>query len=80
MDQQLDSLRQEQMEGAPYRRIEGDWTQGILILCDHAENRIPAAYGTLGLRPEDLNRHIAYDIGAAAVAERLAQSWGCRRC
>jgi predicted N-formylglutamate amidohydrolase len=76
VDQQLDSLRQEQMEGAPYRRIEGDWTRGLLILCDHADNRIPPPYGTLGLTPEDLNRHIAYDIGAAAVAERLAQTLG----
>ena len=26
-----------------------------------------------GLRSEDLNRHIAYDLGAAPVAERLAE-------
>ncbi|MGC2410232.1 MAG: N-formylglutamate amidohydrolase [Methyloceanibacter sp.] len=76
MQQRLDRLRQEQMEGASYRRIEGDWTQGLIILCDHAENRIPRPYGTLGLRSEDLNRHIAYDIGAAGVAERLAQVLG----
>ena len=46
----------------------------MLVLCDHAANLIPPAYGTLGLTPEDLARHIAYDIGAAAVAEHLARA------
>jgi len=56
----------------PYRSIEGDVATGLLIVCDHAENALPEAYGYLGLRQEDLHRHIAYDMGAAAVAERLA--------
>lgn len=76
MEQRLTRLRQEQMKGAPYRRIEGDWTSGVLILCDHADNRIPPSYGTLGLVPEDLGRHIAYDIGAAGVTEHLARALG----
>jgi predicted N-formylglutamate amidohydrolase len=45
----------------------------ILLACDHASNFIPAAYRGLGLGPADLARHIAWDIGAAAVARRLAQ-------
>ena len=64
------------MKGAPYRRIEGDWSSGVLILCDHADNRIPPSYGTLGLAPEDLSRHIAYDIGTAGVTEHLARALG----
>jgi predicted N-formylglutamate amidohydrolase len=60
----------------PYRSIEGDAGTGLLILCDHAENAIPEAYDRLGLRPEDLHRHIAYDLGAAGVAERLAEALG----
>jgi predicted N-formylglutamate amidohydrolase len=76
VEQRLSRLRQEQMKGAPYRRIEGDWTSGVLILCDHADNRIPPSYGTLGLVPEDLGRHIAYDIGAAGVTEHLARALG----
>jgi predicted N-formylglutamate amidohydrolase len=59
-----------------FRSIAGDAGAGLLILCDHAENAIPEAYGTLGLREEDLHRHIAYDLGAAAVAERLAEALG----
>jgi predicted N-formylglutamate amidohydrolase len=76
VEQRVDRLRQEQGAGTPYRRIEGDCTSGVLILCDHAENLIPPPYGTLGLTPEDLGRHIAYDIGAAGVAEHLATALG----
>ena len=74
MEQRLDRLRQEQTAVAPFRRIDGDWTSGVLLLCDHAENTIPPAYGTLGLTAEDLGRHIAYDIGAAGVTEHLARA------
>jgi predicted N-formylglutamate amidohydrolase len=44
----------------------------LVIVCDHASNRIPHALGTLGLPPAALGEHIAWDIGAAAVARRLA--------
>ncbi len=76
MEQILDTLLQEDLGEKPYRRIDGDVGLGLLILCDHAENTLPEAYGTLGLRPEDLHRHIAYDLGAAGVAERLAYMLG----
>ncbi|HEX2447655.1 MAG TPA: DUF1244 domain-containing protein [Methyloceanibacter sp.] len=60
----------------PYRSIEGDASTGLLILCDHAENTIPQGYGRLGIRPEDLHRHIAYDLGIAEVTELLAKALG----
>ena len=44
----------------------------IVLLCEHAANFIPARYARLGLTEADLERHIAYDIGAAAVARQLA--------
>ncbi len=74
MEQRLDRLRQEEIAAAPFRRIDGDWRSGVLLLCDHAGNAIPPAYGTLGLTHEDLGRHIAYDIGAAGVTEHLARA------
>ena len=43
----------------------------FFILCDHAGHRIPRALGTLGLPESELSRHIAWDIGAGAVATRL---------
>ena len=42
------------------------------LTCDHAGNRIPEKLGTLGLSAVDRRRHIAWDIGAAGVARRLA--------
>jgi predicted N-formylglutamate amidohydrolase len=60
----------------PYRLIDGGASTGLLILCDHAENALPEAYGTLGLKSQDLHRHIAYDLGAAAIAELLAEMLG----
>ena len=43
----------------------------FVIICDHAGRRLPRALGSLGLPPEDLQRHIAWDIGARGVALRL---------
>ena len=48
-----------------FEAIPGALDSGALIICDHASNAIPPAYGTLGLPREALDRHIAYDIGAA---------------
>jgi predicted N-formylglutamate amidohydrolase len=49
---------------------------GLILICDHAVNAIPAAYGTLGLNAKELERHIAYDIGALAVTKGIAQALG----
>ena len=44
----------------------------VILLCDHASNRVPKALGTLELPRRELERHIAWDIGIAAVTRRLA--------
>jgi len=56
--------------------IAGAPDAGLVITCDHASNAFPPGYGTLGLPPEQLERHIAYDIGAAGVTRRLAELLG----
>lgn len=43
----------------------------FVLVCDHASNRIPAAYRNLGLSPVQRLMHIAWDPGALAVALRL---------
>jgi predicted N-formylglutamate amidohydrolase len=43
-----------------------------LFACDHASRRLPRRLGTLGLTEAELGRHIAWDIGIAGVARRLA--------
>lgn len=51
-----------------------DAKSSILILCDHASNAVPNTVngGTLGLPEADMNRHIAYDVGARGVVEHLS--------
>lgn len=61
---------------APFESIEGDPASGLVLICDHAENRLPSRYGTLGLGPEALLRHIAWDPGARAVTLALAGRLG----
>ena len=65
---------QQSTEEASYRHIEGDAGCGLLLLCDHAASALPEAYGSLGLPPHEFHRHIAYDIGAAGVTERIAEA------
>jgi predicted N-formylglutamate amidohydrolase len=48
----------------------------LIIVCDHASNRIPAALGNLGVDRHRLIEHIAWDIGAAGVARRLQARFG----
>lgn len=56
----------------PYCLRLSDAAHGLIIVCDHAENTLPEGYGTLGLDPNQLQRHIGYDIGAKALCQKLA--------
>jgi predicted N-formylglutamate amidohydrolase len=51
-----------------------DGTSDFVITVDHASRRIPKSLGTLGLAPADLERHIAWDIGALEVASRVSEA------
>jgi predicted N-formylglutamate amidohydrolase len=44
----------------------------VLLTCDHASRRVPAALKLLGLPEVALSQHIGWDIGAAAVTRLLA--------
>lgn len=44
----------------------------FFLTCDHAGALVPRRLESLGVSAQDLQRHIAWDIGAAAVATRLA--------
>ncbi len=46
----------------------------FLLTADHAGRRLPAALGDLGVTPEDMERHIAWDIGIGEVTVRLARA------
>jgi predicted N-formylglutamate amidohydrolase len=57
----------------PFEIVEGPASSRYIIVCDHASNAIPPEYGDLGLDPLQLQRHIAYDIGAEALTRLLAK-------
>ncbi|MBT8077945.1 MAG: N-formylglutamate amidohydrolase [Gammaproteobacteria bacterium] len=63
-------------EPAPYRVLNPESTLPILLICDHASRRFPAALGTLGIDPAARRCHLAWDIGAGALTEKLAASLG----
>ncbi|HEV7318423.1 MAG TPA: N-formylglutamate amidohydrolase [Ensifer sp.] len=57
---------------SPYEIIEAKSSTGLVLLADHAMNRLPAEYGSLGLPAAAFERHIAYDIGVEALTRRLS--------
>jgi len=57
----------------PFELLNPTGKANLLLLCDHASNAMPPRYKHLGLDPADVERHIAYDIGAAGVTRHLAQ-------
>lgn len=63
-------------EEAPYFLLPGDMGCGCVVICDHAFNRVPAAYNGLGMDPAQMQRHIAYDPGAAGVTAGLSELLG----
>ena len=56
---------------APVEVVRPAGTSPFFLTCEHAGRTFPARLGTLGLARPDLVRHIAWDIGAAAVARGL---------
>lgn len=60
----------------PFTFLPGNEAGGLLILADHASNRVPPPYGDLGLPASQFARHIAYDIGSSTMTRRLSQLTG----
>jgi predicted N-formylglutamate amidohydrolase len=59
---------------APVHQYNAAGRSPFLFTCDHYGRLIPPSLGDLGLPSGELGRHIAWDIGIAGVAERLAQA------
>ena len=56
----------------PFHHIVPHRPSNLVIVCDHAQATLPPSLGNLGLTPEQLASHIAWDIGAAKLAKLLA--------
>ncbi len=59
-------------EPPPFEVVNPEGTANALLICDHASHRLPRRLAKLGLRHDQLQQHIAWDPGAAAVARGLA--------
>jgi predicted N-formylglutamate amidohydrolase len=44
----------------------------VVLVCEHAANAIPSEFNELGLSEHALQSHIAWDIGALAVAQAMS--------
>jgi len=63
------------MSAEAYRIVGAPRFGGILVVADHASNRVPEDID-LGIDAALLTQHIAVDIGVGGVAERMAESPG----
>ena len=60
-------------EEAPALVVNGGGRSSYVLACEHASNRLPTSVGSLGLTEAELQRHIAWDIGAEKVARLLSR-------
>jgi predicted N-formylglutamate amidohydrolase len=53
--------------------VNGGGRSPYVLVCEHASHQLPKSLGTLGLPESELQRHIAWDIGAEMVARLLSR-------
>jgi predicted N-formylglutamate amidohydrolase len=63
------------MDHEAYRIIGKPQAGGVLVVSDHASNRVPDDVD-LGVPSHLLDQHIAIDIGVAAIGDLMAQAEG----
>ncbi len=63
-------------EPGPYRVLNPLSDKPVILVCDHASCRFPKALGDMGLDPFARRCHLAIDIGAGPLTEKLAESLG----
>lgn len=61
-------------EPAAFEVVNEQGKSNVVLVCDHASNRVPACLNKLGLSDSHLADHIGWDPGAAAVARLLAKN------
>ena len=60
---------------SPFEILNPNGKAPVLLICDHASNVVPGSVndGTLGLPDHDMERHIAFDVGARSVTKHLSE-------
>jgi len=59
--------------GPPALTLNGNGASPIVLVCDHASNRMPKGLGTLGLTAAQRLMHIAWDPGALSLSLALSR-------
>ena len=65
-------------EPPPHEVINADGQSRLLLVCEHASNRVPESLNQLGLSPSALERHIGWDVNAVEVAKTLSAHFDSR--
>ena len=74
MRAQMDTAQHDQTGGPFAPRIDNaTGTSPVILVCEHASNHIPAAWGDLGLTDAQRRAHIAWDPGALGLARGLSR-------
>lgn len=60
------------------RVLNPDGRSSVILVCEHASNNIPDAFGDLGLDEAARQSHIAWDPGALDVAQGLAKRFDAK--
>ncbi len=63
------------MSVPPIHVRPGHRASPLVLTCEHAAADLPAEYGLLGMRRDEVLDHVGWDIGAAAMARCLAQTF-----
>ena len=58
---------------SPFDVVNSAGGSPVFLTCEHAGRAIPRALGDLGIAASEMERHIAYDIGAEQVSLRLSR-------
>ena len=61
------------MAHKPFEILNEESKEAMILICDHASNHVPHKYKNLGLKTEQLNQHIGWDIGAAEITRNLSE-------
>lgn len=61
-------------EPPPFLEARPQGASNFVIVVDHASARIPRRLANLGVSAAELERHIAWDIGALAVARQVSDA------
>jgi predicted N-formylglutamate amidohydrolase len=61
-------------EPDPVKVFRPDGASPFFLTCDHAGRLVPRALGDLGVSVSEYERHIAWDIGAAAVSRLMSDA------